>query len=242
MNGVNVFTCCNYKYSDFSPMFILSNLYHIKNSFVEVCIDSKDSELLKLIPNSLYELYPNRFLVRLIDSNNFGVPGITRFITTPQVKKDYIYISDIDIINMTNNICEIHLNIMNDEELPYSNMVRENSMRLTGLHFSPWHNYYPIQDYDDIRDYANQDEEFLYQLMKKRFPTLINNNKKRPVHGIHMSPNRDPHSTKIHWGISDVWKDTWIQFRNSKEFSLVYPSLSDRLKTNIKIIDERYTM
>lgn len=240
MTNLNIFTCCNEKYADFIPTFILSNLYHVDDSFVEVCLDSSTTNAETFIPKCLYEFYPERFLVRNIDSKGIGALGTVRFFTTPIVKTEWVYISDVDIINMTTDIVGVHKKIMSDANIPYSNMIRENSLRLTGLHFTHWDNYYPIQNYSDIASYAKQDEEFLYQLMAKRFPNVDNKNKVRPVHGIHASPNRDPYSTKIDWGVLGIWKDKWETFSNSYEFKVLYQSLSDRLKYVVDVINKKY--
>lgn len=255
MNKLNIFTCCNNEYRNFIPIFILSNLYHNKNTFVEICTDSLSDIDIKNSLHYLSGLYPNKFLVHkvsfdriMLENKHYNIiPNTVRFITTPKAKTKYVYISDIDIISLEHEICDLHLNHMEDENIPYSNIVRPYSdnqkyRRLTGLHFTPYDNYYPIPQYDDlIREgiFTRSDEAFLYELVKKRFNNINEKTQWRPVHGIHVSPNRKPSTDGMDWGMTK-WKKEWVAFRNSKEFLGLEPLLTDYMKEKILIIDKFY--
>jgi hypothetical protein len=255
MINLNFFTYCSNEYRNFIPIFILSNLFHNKDSFVEICTDSLSDIEISDSLEYLSKLYPDKFLIRKInlvkiklDNKTYKViPHTLRFITTPIIKTKYVYISDIDIISLENEICYQHLNHMKVENIPYSNIVRpytedREHRRLTGLHFTPYENYYPIPNYDDlIRNgiFTKSDEVFLYELIKKRFKTINSKTQWRPVHGIHVSPNRKPNSTGMNWGMTK-WKKEWGRFRNSKEFLGLEPTLTDYIKEKIQIIDEYY--
>ena len=245
---LNIFTCCDDNYIDFIPLFVVSNLYHIENCFVEVGIKTNDLNSIKKTELLLNTVCPNKFLIHRLD-NEFGFSTSTiRFIKEPITKSKYVYISDIDIVTLDSTIVSTHLNIMEKHNLPYSNIIRDNTngYRLTGLHFTPYENYYPIQDYTDLNYLLNHDEVFLYHLMQKRFPDVKNNNKLRPVHGIHMSPNRDPLHEKLGWGLNRLnydgtnRKEAWKKFEKSYEFKSIYPHLSERLMENISIINRYY--
>jgi len=247
MNKLNIFTCCNNEYRNFIPIFILSNLYHNKDSFVEICTDSLSDIDIKNSLHYLYSLYPNKFLVHKV---SFGeiIPNTVRFITTPKLKTDYVYISDIDIITLEGGICELHLEHMKNENIPYSNIVRpykdnQGYKRLTGLHFTPYDNYYPIPNYNDLisgNTYTrNFDEAFLYELVKKRFNNINEKTQWRPVHGIHVSPNRQPSTDGADWQMNK-WEREWGEFRNSKEFLGLEPLLTNYIKEKILIIDRFY--
>jgi len=243
---LNIFTCCDDNYIDFIPLFVVSNLYHIENCFVEVGIKTNNDDLIQNIISLLNKIYPNKFIIRKLNQEINCNGGTLRFINEPTVHSKYVYISDIDIVTLESNVKDVHLNIMKKYSLPYSNMIRDNSYRLTGLHFTPYENYYPIPDYTDLNYLLNHDEVFLYHLMQKRFPDVKNNNKLRPVHGIHMSPNRNPLHKTVGWGLNSLnydgtnRKEAWKKFETSYEFKSIYPHLSERLRENIIVINRYY--
>jgi hypothetical protein len=76
-------------------------------------------------------------------------------------------------------------------------------------------------------------------LVKKRHPDFLIDNSYRPVHGIHVSPNRNPTGT-MNWGIPK-WRNQWGEFRNSKEFRDLELTLTQMIKEKINIIDNYYT-
>jgi len=245
---LNIFTYCNGIYRDFAPIFILSNLYHNNDCFVEVAMDDANYNEIKESLNVLSDLYKNKFYVYSVKHKEVQpknvtcnlIPNTIRFILTPINKSDYVYISDIDIITLEKNIIEMHIDNMVKNDLPYSNIVRSSSTRLTGLHFTPYENYYPIPDYSDLcrKGTLNHDEVFLYELVKKKYPNFKLDKTYRPVHGIHVSPNREPEGI-MNWGMKR-WKSEWINFRNSDNFLKVEPTFSDMIKSKIKIIDNYY--
>ncbi len=238
---LNIFTCCNEKYVDFVPLFIISNLFH-NDCHVEIGIDNNCEIDLSESLNILEILYPNQFLIRSVEFNKGYCPNIVRFLIEPIIKSKFVYISDIDIITLDSDIIDRHTSIMKDNNLPYSNIIRPNSNRLSGLHFTPYENYYPINDWDDLKNYVQHDEVFLYHLLAKRFPNLKNECNIRPVHGIHVSPNRKPISDKeISWNMHLSWRDKWYAFRQSKEFLILYDTFSERVKNILSIIDNRYS-
>ena len=79
---------------------------------------------------------------------------------------------------------------------------------------------------------------FLYELVKKRHPNFLIGESYRPVHGIHVSPNRNPTGT-MNWGMPN-WENQWYEFRNSEEFKSLEPTLTNMIKEKIKIIDDFY--
>jgi len=242
----NIFTCCNGIYTHFVPIFIFSHLYHNPDAFIEVCWDNSIDDEIYVALKYLNHLYPNKFLVRsaligraIINNQLFSCPPNTnRFIETPYIKTDFVYISDVDIICTLGNIKKDHVNNMKKTGSPYSNIVRPgNKKKLSGLHFTPYDNYYPIPDLSEIITFLQgNDECFLYELIKKRYPEFNNAASWRPVHGIHASPNRQPDG-EINWGIAKRANE-WIRFRNSKEF-LYFENISTPFIKNIfKKIDD----
>jgi hypothetical protein len=249
----NIFTCCNNRYNQFIPIFIFSHLYHNEESFVEIGYEGTlDKETQKGI-KYLNVVYPNRFLVREVAVGKMKhngkiittCPNLTRFIVEPQVKSEYIYISDIDIICLQEGILQIHIDVMKKTGLPYSNIVREKHSpkqthrRLTGLHFSPWANYFPLPDLQDLvkNNLQQHDEVFLYEMVKKKYPVFDYENKFRPVHGIHVSMNREPSG----WGITSLRKKKWNNFRSTLEFLELENLQNAFIKEKLNQIDE-YTV
>jgi hypothetical protein len=244
----NVFTCCNGVYNDFIPLFILSNLYHNDDVFVEIGTDDLEGVTNLKSIKELTELYPNRFKLRSVNFNHYKIgdtkfsisPNTVRFILNPEIKLKYVYISDVDIVCLTKNFTEQHIIYMDKEGLPYSNMVRAGKKILTGLHFTPYENHYPLTDFSDLLKVDSSllgfDEKFLYQLVEKRYPTDFKNYDFRPVHGIHISLNREPYDG-VNWGLSESRIEKWKIFRTSDEFSRVEPFFSNMIKEKINIID-----
>ena len=146
--------------------------------------------------------------------NNKHHPHTLRFLRKPTSEAKYIYIGDVDIIILEENICEIHKKYIKKHKLEYSNILRDNSNfpRLSGLHFIEYSKMYPLpKNTIGEADYCN-DEHYLYLLMQSKGYTAPEKEfKLRPVHGIHCSMNRPPikstpfsnHSFRyFHWGIS----------------------------------------
>lgn len=244
-----IYTCTNEKYYDFIPIFIHSNLFHNENVDIEIGVENNriDKSILKIF-DICSKIYSNsKINLKIVPFNHIFlnntfyplIPNIIRFIETPTIKNKYVYISDIDIITLQENFTSLHINDMNINDLNYSNIVRKNTSdkRLTGLHFSKWDNYYPIPDFSDLflEKYYNSDEVFLYNLVNKK-NKICENNTYRPVHGIHVSPNRNPKGNPG-WNIN-AWAENWNKYRKSDEFILIEKLFTKKLKHIIEIIDK----
>ena len=245
------YTCCDKKYQDFIPIFIHSILYHNDDADVEIGVD--DINLPKNITESvriIMNWYPNsKVCIRSVSFDPIVVfekthnvcVNVVRFINEPSIKNDYVYISDIDIIMLQNNISELHISEMIKTGLNYSNIVRpyedKRLRKLTGLHFTKWDAYYPINNFEDIvgDDGLAQDEVFLFNLVSKR-NIVSESTQYRPVHGIHVSPNRTPNGYPG-WGLSG-WIPQWHSYRKSNEFIELEGLSSDYIKNIISQIDE----
>jgi hypothetical protein len=242
------YTCCNKKYEEFIPIFAHSIICHNPDADVEIGVENVilPVDIQKCL-TYIREKYPNNKLnIVAADFNDIKIngrsfyicPNIVRFITVPTIINEYVYISDVDIITLQKNIMDIHVKDMADSKLAYSNIVRpvvNGIKRMTGLHFTKWNEIYPIPDYTDfiLNGMTGHDEVFLYNIVKRR--TAINESSTfRPVHGIHMSPNR---TNVKEWGLSK-WKTEWCTYRNSAEFLYLETMFSTNIKNNIAKIDE----
>lgn len=117
---------------------------------------------------------------------------------------EYLYIGDIDIFLCPEKVelLEQHIKHMKLINLPYSNVIRKNSKRLSGLHFVKVYPYYRaikpelnnfiknLNKIDESKLNTVNDEEILFKLLNK--VGLINNgivdskNNFRPIHGLHL--------------------------------------------------------
>ena len=171
---LNIFTWCDENYADFIPLFVVSNLYYVKDCFVEVCLDTDNQFIINKTTSLLNEIYPNKFLIRNVKAlDGFGKAAI-RFVIEPQIITKYVYISDVDIVTLQSNLIEYHLGLMQENNLPYSNIIQgdQKIKRLSGLHFTPYENYYPIPEYDYNSKIVSDDRRLLYHLVEKRYTLL----------------------------------------------------------------------
>jgi hypothetical protein len=191
----------------------------------------------------------NAFLVRNVPwrtpQKRRILPNSVRFITEPAIPSEFIYISDIDIVTLESGIADQHIAEMARTGLPYSNWVRTGKKRLTGLHFSRCDWQYPLPPCDDLAIAAMNDEELLYTLVGRKlgFDPPATAERFRPVHGIHMSPNRSPAASTRDGRARPGWRigpqrNRWMQFRRTEAFRNVEPHFSERIRAYIAQIDE----
>jgi len=132
-----------------------------------------------------------------------------RFVVKPSQNAEFVYIGDVDII-IVEDVMKVHKPVF-DAGLPYSNKIRINTKKLTGLHFTRYDTYFPLPEVSDILELTQNDEEVLYLIVErlghlKRQPEVDAVGVGRPQHGIHMSLNRIPFSD---WNIRVDWDITW---------------------------------
>jgi hypothetical protein len=255
MKKTLIYTCCDEKYYKFIPIFCSSLLFNNENIDIEIGIDNSELPLnqekcLKI----LREIYPNsKILIKYnffkkekkiaVFENKKMLLNTVRFLSTPVLKSDYVYISDIDIISLTKNFSELHINDMISNGRKYSNKIRNSDIdkeewRMTGLHFSEYNNYYPLPQFDDLKLLEN-DEMILCKIVNKR-NEIDTVSTFRPVHGIHISPNRKiVDIVNPSWGLKN-WENEWREFYLSKTFEAIFNLLDDDLKTIVKAINNYY--
>lgn len=154
---------------------------------------------------------------------------------------DYVYMGDVDMLICKEAISlrDQHINNMNLEKLPYSNTVRPNSERMSGLHFMSneyfkkievSRNYFEKQIKSKKR-YKN--ENFLYKLIKHsglHFPYRHF----RPHHGIHLGLWRDREKS-----LSANWYSSPVN-PNKSDYLSYYSFYLDQEKT--KTFQDLYKM
>ena len=198
------YTAANQEYEFYTPLYIYSVLTSNPESYVEVGLE--DAEKFKKDNPGLIRFLNKRFGERFkLSTVNFenDIPGSIRFITEPVLADtcDYVYIGDIDILVLDENIKEQHLENMEKNNAPFSNIIRSEKntegdyYRLSGLHFAPTDVQYPLPELDDVnylKDIRGPDEHILYQIMEKKGHMVSPNMEFRPEHGIHMRKGDHP--------------------------------------------------
>lgn len=184
------------------------------------------------------------------DAPRVAIDNTYRFVLEPQCKADFVYIGDVDIM-IVEDVWEKHKTIF-EKGLPYSNIVRPNSIRLSGLHFTRYDALYPLPRFDDILEQHENDEEVLYQIVKRqghlaRQPEIDAVGIGRPQHGIHMSLNRIPFSdavAKLQWGIGWDVVQKYQQIMSREDFLPFVSTLpfgSRRFLANLYFIQQGVT-
>lgn len=192
------FTCCNKRYEHFVGLYAFSALYHNQDARIEIGLESKSSfedkykEELDFIKYNFGEDSLHLREVEWFDADKRKIlPNSVRFINTPERKSEFVYIGDIDILILDKNISNIHKNRMQKTDLPYSNSVRPDTNRMSGLHFTRYDSYYPLPNLENLNLKMLNDEILLYKIIQKKGLPLPPNEWFRPIHGIHVSPNRN---------------------------------------------------
>jgi hypothetical protein len=247
MTGRTVaFTHADSHYFRFVSPFIYFFLKTNHDVAVEVVVDNLKDYLIRHPTEIevLRQLFPDRlFVVRDYLMDKAVSPGTRRFIDRPTIASEYTYIADIDIIALDNDITNQHVQNMEKLCLPYSNIKREGTKRLSGLHFSRTDSFYPTPDLSDI-DLSNEnDESVLYKIVERK-GLPIPTGDFRPLHGIHTSLHRPPllEGGNVHgWGISDAYLKKLYDLMSSDEFAYFekethpgYRNILDRLRSIIR--------
>lgn len=213
---VNFLSCAvGEKYENVLPMYALYALTSNNNSVVEmVVVNSTDFTNRKKGPLSWISKFANKksgaICVRDYDkdhSKRTGISNTWRFLEVPYVKANYTYLADVDIYLRESVLQSKRLEQMSFFNLPYSNCIRPNTTRLTGVMLVETEKFYTTslikaqQEVDFSK--GENDEVVLYKLANAThgLPTdaaFANTSEEkamaayRPVHGIHLSYNRGP--------------------------------------------------
>lgn len=208
------FTAANRRYEYFAIPYAVSVLQCNPDAQVEICLEDPDSfavqnaKAIRIVSKS----FPDRLLFRGGEFDGRTVNSV-RFIERPQLTGEYTYIGDIDIV-VLEHVSPQHLHHMRGTGLPFSNILRPDGLRLSGLHFTRTDAYYPV-DLSGL-DLRMGDEALLFHLAKKGgLPSPEDT--WRPVHGIHLSPNRRPFGVagEPDWGLRHVhFLEAFLQLRD----------------------------
>lgn len=210
MNSILFFTCATGIYKSFVIPYIYFAIKSNPNAKFEIIVED-GAEFEEVHYQSLKKLRSeNEILIRGIPDSTIKpkMDNSIRFIVEPLLRADYVYIGDVDIL-IVDNILPIHMHVF-DYGLPYSNLIRANTKKLTGLHLATYDSQYPLPYIEDLISTYSNDEELLFAIMDRKRQIYEENIYKnivkiRPIHGLHMSLNRLPffdHKLRVGWGIT----------------------------------------
>lgn len=255
MKRTLIYNCVNKEYSHWIPLYCGALLENNKNIDIEIrmegTLDVGESVAVDFLkerfPDSKIMIIENGLKTKtnghaIIDGKE-TIINTARFITTPLIKDDYVYIGDIDIICLEENIADIHVKHMEENNMVYDNIVRSGTKRMSGLHFSKYNSYYPLPDLNGINLLKN-DEEVLRDIVARKIGEDNINYKTqfRSQHGIHASKQRPEVGGTgkiIGWGAGQ-WKEPWKRFRESETYKMIYPCLNSYIKSQILKLEKFY--
>ena len=257
-----IYTWCDSNYAVFIPIFCASLLS--TNSDIDIEIGTSAPKLTAEQNNALdklRQLHPDAKILiktgmykeagdkRVILDNGISVQSATvRFITEPVIKDKYTYISDIDIVSLERDFYKSHIEDMQLHNRKYSNIVRKDIPRLSGLHFCETDMQYPL-DLSGI-NIAGWNEVILMEVTAKK-TELDYETTWRPVHGVHMSANRpriEGTSTIPGWFPEewdycedhDNYKKKWFEFKKTEEYKCIVPSIENNIVGEMILKLEHY--
>ena len=243
------YTCANAPYHDFAPLYACSALHTVPGSKVEIGVEGAFS--FETVHGGAVEVLWEHFgrdafsyhsVPWTLEGGAVVVPNTVRFINPPYGEGEYVYIGDIDIIFLDRTFPVAHLNFMSKTGLPYSNSVRPGTKRLSGLHLTRPEAYYPLPDLKGLDLASSNDEEVLYELVRRKGLRLQDQEWFRPTHGIHMSPNRSIRGepgVRPGWGV-EHHLPAYTQFIASGPMKALRPWLSPRVRGLLDQIEQEF--
>ena len=252
MSNPNIlfYTCANEPYHDFAPLYACSVLWTFAAATVEFGVQGVLS--FEAVHGGAIDVLKEMFGSEKIRFNAVPwlneagrpiVPNTVRFVHPPHCASDYVYIGDIDIIFLDSSFPAVHFEFMNRMGIPYSNSVRPQTNRMSGLHFTKSDVYYPLPDISDLEIGVMNDEEVLYEICKRKGLPIQDEVWFRPSHGIHVSPNRSIRGSSDEkqpgWGVAPHLK-AYKRFIESPPMRNLRPYLSRRVRDCLEQIELSY--
>lgn len=256
INGrITAFINADNIYIRYIPMFCASLLYCDKRNRtdIEIIIDlnklpekiEKALDYLRLVYNNSkilirYNMYHIKNRIAYLQNKRMRGDSIRWFIE-PEIKNEYVFIGDIDIMYLYENYYDNYLMDMFNRTSCYSNIVRPNSERLSGVHFSKWYCLYPIIEPKNINLMMNN-EELLLMRLKELGVKIDYSTTFRPIFGIHMSVNRptvESQKRNLTWEAIGK-KVLWNKFKQSEIYKNIFPLLDKYIINKIYVLEKYY--
>lgn len=253
-------------FSRYIPFYIYSILKSYPDYFVKIFFRDFLSDKEKQCLNFLRENVSLNF--EIIENFYKDVktehPKLLRWLIKEEnfLNFENIYFGDIDflIVKEKPSILESHLDHCKKINLPYSNVIRKNSKRMSGLLFIKRKEYYEkmneeinyfLNNQDKLKEFEilerSPNEHFLYYLISKKigFGLLNQFPDWRPHHGFHLgycfkdtiNPKLKPHNIKYLMS----FRDQIDNFFKDEIFIKMTEILdNDNIKSNIRAIKGFY--
>ena len=188
------------------PLYAFFALFSNPNSVVEMVVVDREGFVLNHAEELLWLL--NHFgsssvCVRHVAPstlNKTKTSNTFRFLEHPVITATYTYLADTDIFLTESVVDPLRLKQMEYWNIPYSNIIRPNQLRLTGVMLLRTDEFYTpklLSIQQDMEAKGN-DEVVLYKLVNSSGMGLPGTNYSdpmatyRPLHGVHLSTNRGP--------------------------------------------------
>jgi len=194
------------------PFYAFFALSSNINAIVEIVVQNRTAYILEYARALKWLLneHGQSLCIRNFQAPIETLPHLTRntarFFEVPVVSSKYTYIGDTDILMFESAVYDSRrLQQMAFYNLPYSNVVRHGTKRLTGLMFVDTEKYYSEAFKKMIKNFTNpeyklwigNDEAILYSMVEgvHGLPSTVKDASNslmgyRPSHGLHLSPNR----------------------------------------------------
>lgn len=200
------------KFEDFLPMYAFYALSSNDDAVVEMVVKnsthfiSRKNGVLSWLSEFANDR-SGRICVRNFDFDHIkrkAVPNTWRFLEVPHVLANYTYMADTDIFLLESVLAPERFQQMAHFKIPYSNMIRLNTTRLTGVMLADTEHFYTpsLIKAQHKLDASGNDEVFLYNVVKEAglgLPVDTSGTSEgkfysqfRPIHGTHLSFNRGP--------------------------------------------------
>lgn len=224
-------------------MFVLPYIYSVlrndPSAAVEIMVDGAEEYLAKNAKALGVIGSQERVRIRNIDCDSRDA-NYMRFLREPETKSDYVYIGDVDILVVGENVTDVHIANSKKLGLPYSNIVRPCGTRFSGLHFTQWDAFYPLEPPPPSKMRAiGGDEQLLMQMVLGRgFAPPAGDF--RPTHGIHFSLNRsEPIFGKapVTWGATrDRWSN-YLKIKAEPAWNSLLPHLAPEFRMMLETLE-----
>jgi hypothetical protein len=197
-------------YLDMLPLYAFFALSSNQDSVVEMVVQNQ-TDFLQTHAKELVWIM-NHFGIDSVCVRNMQ-PNITqrtntsntwRYLEPPVRHAQYTYIGDVDIFLTESVLDPKRMDQMKTWNIPYSNIIRPNTHRLTGVMLMRTNDFYTpklLELQQTMTDVTGNDETVLYKIVNASgigLPRLLNASdddslyQYRPLHGAHLTTSRGP--------------------------------------------------
>ena len=200
--------------------------------------------------------FKGRFVIKEIDRKHWAaVPSASayRFYAEPTLKSKWTKISDVDIMHIDEDPAG-HFERLESEfgkDIPYFALQRSHKPQLSGTYCVKTNDFYTDawrKNRDEVMSHYKETDAFALKLGPFEVPVAFdeyvnwglvtpvhgepfkskgNEERIRPIQGIHMSLNRPPYPypwqpDRPAWDITDERKKKWEQFKASEDYYTLF--------------------